>query len=121
MHLGLKSAAWFAAILFAGHAGFTQYYETGFNRYLAPVFFLTVSAVFLAFAKHRPWTWRPVLYWAIVVIVINAAFFPSEEHFREHLQVARILIGLEVAISVVLLVFMLSPGTKERFFAASAS
>jgi hypothetical protein len=121
MHWGLRSAVVIAIAAFLVHAGFTQAYETGYGRVLSPAIALGVAALLVAFLRRRPWSWRWVLWYAIGVVVINLAFLPQQEHFGVFLIAARILVGIEITASAIILAFMLHPASKGRFHGSSAS
>jgi len=115
MHWGLKAAVLFATLAFLVHAGFTQFYETGVARVLAPTMMLGVVALYLAFLWRRPWTWRLVLWWCVVVIVINLAFLPEQRDFGDFVAIARVLVGFEITASALILAFMLHPAARGNF------
>ena len=103
------------------HAAFTQWYEVGYTRMVAPVFWAGFAFCFLAFLRRRPWSWSFVACIAIVEIGINLAFWPQEQHFGSNLSFARALAGVEVVLFGIVGAFMLHPATKRWFNARDAS
>jgi hypothetical protein len=115
MHWGLKTAVGTAIAFFLVHAGFTQFYETGYGRILSPLISVAVAAFLVAFLQYRKWSWRIVFWFAVMDVVINLAFLPEREHFGDYLLFAQVLVGLEIAACIAIVSYMLHPATKARF------
>lgn len=103
------------------HAAFTQWYEVGYARVLAPIFWVGFAMFFWAFLRRKPWSWRFVVWISIVEIGMNLVFWPQEKHFGSNLSFARALAAVEVVLFAAIGAFLLHPATKRWFNARDAS
>jgi len=121
MHWGLRAAVGAAIVLFVVHAGFTQFYETGYSQIIAPLASLTFAGLFFAFLTTRQWSWTPVFWVAVADIIINLAFLPERQSFGDYVFFAQVLVAAEVVVCAIVLGYMVHPTTKQRFHRAHAS
>jgi hypothetical protein len=117
----LKAIVILAIAALVTHAAFTQWYEVGYWRIVAPLLALSFAYCLLAFLQRKPWSWRFVAWIAVAKIVINSVFWPEEKYFGGYLSFARTLIGFEMVVLAIVGAFMLHPSTKRWFSANSAS
>jgi hypothetical protein len=103
------------SVLFLTHAVFSSFYETGNFIYIAPMIFTLVSGLFVAMLLRKPWSrlWVFSLSWACVLI--NLLFPPSPADFGAMTTFARILVGAEVFVCIVMLICMPVPAVVVWF------
>jgi hypothetical protein len=104
-----------AVLAFSVHAAFTQWYETGTSRYIAPLLAMAFAAGLVAFLLRKPWSWRVAGAIAATTVGLNLLFWPEAKHFGKNLSFAQYLIGVEVALSAIIGICMLMPSTKRWF------
>jgi hypothetical protein len=105
-----------AAFAFFASAVFAPFHEVGWGVYLSPIIGLSLSALYICFALRKQWTWNWVFQFSIATVAINLLFYPSAEHFREHLAIARLIVGIEVLACALLLTLMIRNESKAEFF-----
>lgn len=120
MHLLKGLVLWIIALLMT-HAAFTQWYEVGHMRIIAPILAMSFAFCLVAFLLRKSWSWRVVAWIVVIEIFINLVFWPERKYFGDYLSFAQVLIGAEVGLFAMLGGFMLRPKTKRWFSERAAS
>lgn len=120
MHF-LKGLVSLIIALLMTHAAFTQWYEVGYMRIIAPILVMCFAFCLVAFLLRKSWSWRVAAWMVVVEILINLVFWPERKYFGDYLSFAQALIGTEIGLFAILGGFMLRPKTKRWFSERTAS